>query len=49
MVTGDNDTYPPEHLVMYIIVKSICCTPETNIILHVSYTVIKKVKRKHLV
>ena len=27
-----------EHFIMYIIVKSLCCTPETNTILYVEYT-----------
>ena len=34
-----------DHFVMYIIVKSPCCTPETNIILCVNYTSIKKERK----
>ena len=42
MVTDDNYTYNGEHCVMYKIVESLCCTPETNIILYVNYTSITK-------
>ena len=38
MVTDGNYTYPGEQWVMYRIVESICCAPETNIILYVDYT-----------
>ena len=31
---------------MYMIVKSLCCTPEINIILYVNYTSIKCFKSK---
>ena len=32
-----------KHSIMYKIVESLCCTPETNITLHVNYT--KKLKK----
>lgn len=35
-----------DHLVMYTDIKSWCCTPETNIILHVNYTSILKMNLK---
>lgn len=40
MVTDSDSTYHGEHFIMYIIIKSLCCT-ETNIILYVNYTSIK--------
>ena len=39
MVTADSYTCS-EHSIMYRGVKSLCCTPETNITLCVNYTVI---------
>ena len=44
MVTDGNYTYCDKHFMMYIIVKSLCCTPETNIIFFISHTSIKKKK-----
>ena len=44
MVTEGNYTYS-EHFVMYIIMKSLCCTPETTIILYINYTS-NKIKQK---
>jgi len=41
MVTDGDYTYSSEHWVVYRIVKSVCCTPETNIILYVNYTSVK--------
>ena len=39
---GDSDyTYHSEHQVMHRNVELVCCTPETNITLHVNYTSIK--------
>ena len=39
MFYGDGDyTYCGEHGVMYRIVESLYCTPETNIMLFVKYT-----------
>lgn len=39
-------TYCGEYCVMYRIVKSLCCTPETNITLYFNYTSIKKMFRE---
>ena len=47
MVTDGYQTYS-DQFVMYINVESLCCTPETNIILYVNYTSIKKMKRKKI-
>lgn len=47
MVTGGNDTYYGEHVVMYITVESQCCSPGTNI-LHVNYIQLKKKIKKFL-
>ena len=38
----DNYTYYGEHFIVYVIVESLCCIPETNVGLHVNYTSIKK-------
>lgn len=35
-LTGNNYIYHDEHLVMYIIIKSLCCTPDANIILYIN-------------
>lgn len=35
-------TYCGEHFVIYVIVESLCCTPEINIILYIIYTSILK-------
>lgn len=35
-------SYQGDHFVMYINIKSLCCTSETNTILYVNYTLIKK-------
>ena len=43
MMTDGNYTYCGDHFVMFIIVKSLCCTPDTNIILHVNYTSMEKI------
>lgn len=42
MMTDGNYTYHGEHIVTYIIVEPVSCSPETNIILFVNYTSIKK-------
>ena len=42
MVTDGNYTYQGEHFIIYINVKSLCCTPETNIILYANCTKIEK-------
>ena len=36
-----------DHFVMYKNIKSLCCTPESNIVLWVNYASIKKRKKKH--
>lgn len=38
MVTDSNDAYHGEHSIVYRIVKSPSCTPETNTTLYVNYT-----------
>ena len=37
-----NKTYPGDQFITYINVKPLCCTLETNIILHAKYTSNKK-------
>lgn len=45
-----NQTYCGEHFTKYTNIESLCCTPETNIMLYVSYTSIKtKTKPKEQV
>ena len=41
MVTDVNWTYCGDHFIMYKNIKSLYCTPETNIILYVKYNLIK--------
>ena len=41
-----NQTHCGEHFKIYTNVKSLCCTPETNIILYVNYASKKKVCAK---
>lgn len=43
MVTDGKYTYG-EHFIMYIIVKILYCTPETNIMWCINYTSLKKNK-----
>ena len=38
MGTDDYWIYRSDHRVRYINVDSLCCTPETNIVLHANYT-----------
>jgi len=38
MVTNGNHSYGGKNFIMYIIAKSLCCTPKINIILYVNYT-----------
>ena len=45
MVTDVNQTYCGDFTI-YTNIKSLCCTPETNIMLDVNYTSIKKKKKK---
>ena len=33
-----------DHFIIYIIIKSLCCTPETDTVLYVNYSSIKKKK-----
>lgn len=44
MATDGNYTYCGEPLVMYLIVETLCCTPETAIILYIDCISIKKMK-----
>lgn len=37
MVTDGDYTYRGEHFVMYIVVESLCCASEANIILYINY------------
>lgn len=47
MATDGNKTYGGNHFVMYInVYKSLCCTPETMIMLYVNCTSKKKYKLK---
>ena len=38
MVTDGNQTYPVDHFIIYKNIKSLCCTPGTNIVFQVNYT-----------
>ena len=42
MLTGNNRTYYGDHFTIYTNIKSLCCTPETNITLYINYTLPKK-------
>ena len=42
MVTTGNKTYHGDYFIMYKNINSLCGTPETNIIMYVNYTSIKK-------
>lgn len=42
MLTEGNYTYCGENLAMYIILGSLCCTPEANIKLYINYISLKK-------
>ena len=44
-LTDSYQTYR-DQFIMYINAKSLCCTPEINIILYVNYTSIKKKKER---
>ena len=37
MVMDGNQTYCGDHFAMYTNTKSLCCTPETNIMLYINY------------
>ena len=43
-----NQTYCGDHFVIYTNTESLYCIPETNIMLYVNYTSMKKTKRKML-
>lgn len=45
MVTDVIYTYPSKQWVMYRIVKSLCCTSETDITLYIKYTSTKKQRK----
>ena len=38
MVTDDNQTNNGDHFEMYRNIESLCCVPETNRVLYISYT-----------
>ena len=43
-----NETYCGDHFAMYTYIKSLCCTPETNVMLYVSkkcFILVKKQKQ----
>ena len=42
MVTDGNQTYRGDHFMVYKIISSLCCTPETNVILYIKCNSIKK-------
>ena len=46
MVTHGYQTYCGDQFIRYINVESLCCTPEINIILYLTYTSIKLLKRE---
>ena len=41
MTTDGDYTYGGEHSIMYRIVESLCCIPETTVTLYVNYTLVK--------
>ena len=41
-----NQTYCGDRFTVYTNIESLCCAPETNIMLYVNYTSIKKGKEK---
>ena len=41
MVTDVNQTYCADHFATYTNIESLCCTPEMNIMLYVTDTLIK--------
>ena len=45
MGTDGYYTYSGDHFVMYLNVESLCCKPETNIILYVNYYFNKRKRR----
>ena len=47
MVTSGYQNYESDHFVTYLNVQSLHCTPETNIILYIKYTSMKKKVKTH--
>lgn len=39
----DNQTYDGDYSAIYTNIESLCCTPETNVTLHVSFTSVKNI------
>ena len=48
MVTDINQIYCGDHFTMYTNIKSLCCTPGTNIMLCVSYSSVKTTTKHRL-
>ena len=46
MVLDVHETYPGGHSAIYTDIKSLCCTPETNMMLYVDCNSIKNRKNK---
>lgn len=46
MVTNSNQTYFGDHFAMYTNIQSLCCTDETNIMLHFKIHFNKKELKK---
>ena len=42
MMMDINQTYCGDHFTIYTNIKSLICTPETNVMIRVKYTLIKK-------
>ena len=40
-LNSDDGSYFYEHSIMYRFIESLCCTPETNVTLHINSTSIK--------
>ena len=47
MGTDVNWTYCGDHFNIYTNIESLCCTPETNVMLYVNFTSIKKYNREN--
>ena len=47
-MTGGNQTSPDDHPARSLNVESLCCTPVTNVIFYVNYTVIKQEQKYSL-
>ena len=47
MVININQAYCGDHFTIYTNIKSLCCTPETNIMQYVNYiSILKKIGRE---